>query len=224
MNLVSNDPPARPPSRRSWRCVARPLGIALAAAAAVAIAGCASQGPPVHLHSLMAIDVPARIATAAVIATPVLLDVRLPAQVDQPQWLVRLPDGSLQSLEQERWAAPLHDEIRQALLEQLAAANIVDARSGVGGAAVRVVLDLRRFDSIPGREALLEGAWIIAPSAAGAPAARCDFLYREPAAGPISTLAAAHRKAMARLAAAIADGVLAVGRNPPVACASSDRR
>ena len=59
-----------------------------------------------------------------------VLPVSVPPQVDQPQWLVRAPDDSLQMLEQERWAAPLRDEIRSAVAERLIARwGAVDLRS-----------------------------------------------------------------------------------------------
>jgi hypothetical protein len=119
----------------------------------------------------------------------------VPAQVDQPQWLVRLPDDSLASLEQERWAGPLRDELRQALLEQLGARfGVVEGRSSApqAGAPVRVALELRRFDSIPGREARLEALWNVT----GGPAAlRCTLLVRETAPGGMPELGAAHRRA-----------------------------
>jgi uncharacterized lipoprotein YmbA len=145
----------------------------------------------------------------------------VPAQVDQPQWLVRLPDDSLASLEQERWASPLRDELRQALLEQLAARfGVVEGRSGAPQAAapLRVALELRRFDSIPGREARLEGQWTVAGGAA--PALRCGVLVREAAPGGIAELAAAHRRAVARLAEAIGASLVAVPPAAALACPS----
>ena len=119
--------------------------------------------PPTRLHTLMPAE-PTPREPAAAGRGPLFVSlepIRLPAQVDQPQWLVRLPDESLASLEQERWASPLRDELRQALLEQLAARfGVVEGRSAAPQAAapVRVALELRRFDSVPGREARIEGA------------------------------------------------------------------
>ncbi len=196
----------------------------LALAIAVAISGCASQGPAVHLHSLMPADVPPRAKDAQTVGLPVVIDVRLPARVDQPQWLISLPDGSLQSLEQERWAAPLHDEIRQSLLEQLAPSSIVDAALISGAKPVRVVVDYRRFDSIPGVEARIEGAWTVSSAAGVTPVARCQWLYREPATSAMQSLAAAHRKATARLADALAREIVAASSNQPLACPGTDLR
>jgi uncharacterized lipoprotein YmbA len=94
----------------------------LAPLLALAFVGCAST-PATRLHTLMPAQSTARPVVAAgsgAAPLPIVLEpIRVPAQVDQPQWLVRLPDDSLALLEQERWAAPLQDELRQALLEEL---------------------------------------------------------------------------------------------------------
>ena len=69
----------------------------LSTLAVCALAACGSA-PVVHLHSLMpgpgaaaAADRPADGSPLVVVLDPI----RLPANVDQPQWLVQLPDGSL---------------------------------------------------------------------------------------------------------------------------------
>ena len=97
----------------------------------------------------------------------------MPAQVDQPQWLVQLGDDSMAVLEQERWASPLRDEFRQALLEELIVGQgAIDARTqpAPGAAPWRIAIDVRRFDSLPGREARIEGSWTITGSDARTPA------------------------------------------------------
>src|SRR5664279_1935015 len=95
---------------------------ASAGALSALLAACGSA-PVTHWHSLMPEAVPAAGAIAPAPAKePIVVEleaVRLPTQVDQPQWLVRLPDGSLAVLEQERWASSLRDELRDALLETL---------------------------------------------------------------------------------------------------------
>jgi uncharacterized lipoprotein YmbA len=189
----------------------RPL-TAVSLAALLALCACSTASPPVHLHTLMPAEPTPRDPAARAAPLFVSLEsIRLPAQVDQPQWLVRLPDESLASLEQERWASPLRDELRQALLEQLAARfGVVEGRSTAaqGAQPLRVALDLRRFDSVPGREARIEGSWTVAPSGAP-PALRCTVLLREPAAGGMPELAAAHRRAVVRLADAIGASLVA---------------
>jgi uncharacterized lipoprotein YmbA len=197
---------------------ALPLAVALAL-------GCASSGPAVHLYTLMPAEIPARAGSAPSGTTAIGLEIHLPAQVDQPQLLVRLPDDSLVSLEQERWASPLRDEMRAALFEQLGAASrIVDARGAGGPTSLRVAIDVRRFDSIPGREARIEGSWVLVSGTAPGMTTRCDWLYREPAPGAVTALVEAHRRAIVHLADAIGTSVTTAGRGQAVGCPASDLR
>jgi uncharacterized lipoprotein YmbA len=191
----------------------------------IVLAACSTTAPRVRLHTLM----PSELGTAGPVAAtiPVVLEpIQVPVQVDQAQWLVRLPDGSLAVLEQERWASPLRDELREALLEQLAAGyGAVEARSAVAGSGtpVRISLDVRRFDSLPGGEARIEGSWTLG-SGAGAPVVHCEWLIREAAPGPVDTLAAAHQRAVARLGAAIGAGLVSVKAGRPPVCPPLDDR
>jgi uncharacterized lipoprotein YmbA len=205
-----------------------PLRVA-AVACVLALAACAAQAPT-HFHSLMPPEVAPRAASAASAAPLVVAiePVRVPAQVDQPQWVVRLPDGSLAVLEQERWASALPDEFRAALLERLIVGHgAIDARTQPAPAAPpwRIALDVRRFDSVPGSEARIEGSWTIQGSRAGRPvAARCEWLLREPAPGGMVALAEAHRRAVARLADGLAIALDRAARGDPAACPRPDER
>jgi uncharacterized lipoprotein YmbA len=203
---------------------------AVAASLLLVLAACSSTAPPVRLHTLMPAELVApnagqgaRIGAAPI---PIVLEpIRVPAQVDQPQWLVRLGDDSLALLEQERWASALRDELREALLEELAAGyGAVDARSAVAGsgAPVRIAVDVRRFESLPGREARSEGSWTL--SGAGAPQVHCEWLIRETAPGPVGALAAAHRRAVARLGAAIGAALVAAKAGQASTCPPLDDR
>jgi uncharacterized lipoprotein YmbA len=205
-------------------------------AAALVLAACSTATPVVHLHSLMpegaapAADPSPRPRAGAALVL-VLDPVRLPAQVDQPQWLVQLPDGSLASLEQERWASPLRDEFRQAVLETLIVGHGAVELRHLGNATpaakpIRVDIDVRRFDSLPGREARIEGSWTITAAAstnatAMAPA-HCEWRIREASPGAVSGLAPAHRRAVARLANGIGAAMQALARGDAPTCPVAD--
>ena len=199
------------------------FGAAIAGVALALAAGC-SSAPPVRYHTLMPDEVPQRAAGAgqaggAATISVVLETIRVPAQVDQPQWLVRLPEGSLAVLEQDRWASPLRDEMRQALLEALNARyGVTEARNAPGVAPLRVALDVRRFDSVPGQEVRIEGSWTIVSGEGGKSSKQCEWFYREPAAAGMQPLAAAHRRAWARLGDALGEGLVRASRNEVVAC------
>jgi uncharacterized lipoprotein YmbA len=140
-----------------------------AAACALALAACAST-PPTHFYTLVGAEPPPPRADAPRTGGPtVLLDpVKVPPQVEQPQWLLRQPDDTLVLLEQERWVTALPDEVHQALLEILTARfGAVDARTpGAGAARWRVRVDLSRFDSKPG-ESRIDGSWALVRSTRG---------------------------------------------------------
>ncbi|MDQ6640651.1 MAG: PqiC family protein, partial [Pseudomonadota bacterium] len=184
------------------RFVAPPRRAALALG--VLALGACGTAPPTHFHSLMPVEIAVRPSAAGAPAATgiafVLEPIRLPAQVDQPQWLVQLGDDSVAMLEQERWASPLRDEFRQALLEELIIGQgAVDARTQPAvSTPARIAIDVRRFDSLPGREARIEGSWTITGGDARSLASRCEWLIREPAAKSFPALAAAHRRAVAR--------------------------
>jgi uncharacterized lipoprotein YmbA len=197
----------------------------------LALAACSSPAPTVRLHTLMPLErvSPAGQAPRPHAATiPIVLEpIRIPAQVDQAQWLIRLPDESLAMLEQERWASFLRDELREALLDQLASGyGAVDSRGAVAGsgAPVRIAVDVRRFESLPGREARSEGSWTLTGARPGAPPVHCEWLMREAAPGPIDALAAAHRRAVARLGASIGAALVAAKAGQSGSCAPLDDR
>ena len=203
----------------------RPLA-ALALAALFALGACSTSPPPTRLHTLMPAEPTPREPTI-VGRAPVFLSlepIRLPAQVDQPQWLVQLPDDSMAVLEQERWASPLRDEFQQALLEELIVGQgAIDARTqpAPGAAASRVAIDVRRFDSLPGREARIQGSWTITAGDARN-GSRCEWLIREAAPGSFPALAAAHRRAVVRLGAAIGEALARRRRGEAATCPALD--
>jgi uncharacterized lipoprotein YmbA len=188
----------------------------------LALAACGTP-PPTHFHSLMPTDIAARPGAPAASGVVVRLEpIRVPAQVDQPQWLVQLSDDSMAVLEQERWASPLRDELQQALMEELIVQGAIDARTQPAPTAVaRVAIDVRRFDSLPGREARIQGSWTITGSDARN-ASRCEWLIREPAAGSFAALAAAHRRAVSRLGAAIGQALGRMRGGEAASCPAFD--
>ena len=183
-----------------WRAIVS----LLAGAGLVALAACSSSKLPERFHTLLPAE---HAASAAPSAPPLYIDVlpvSVPAQVDHAQWVVRQPDDSLLMLEQDRWAAPLQDELRGALVERLTSQwGAVDVRGVALPAPTvwRLRVDIQRFESIPGREARIEGAWSWTSSQRGAVPLVCRSVLREAvSASDVPALAAAHRRAVVRLA------------------------
>lgn len=175
----------------------RVIGIAVA----LALAGCASNKAPERFHTLVpaqeAAPVPAR---GFVYVHPI----SIPPQVDHAQWVVRQADESLLMLEQDRWAAPLQEELRGAVVARLAAQwGMVDVKGmpAPAGPLQSVRIDVQRFESMPGREVRIEAQWAISSNQKDTTALLCRSIIQEPVNEPgIAALAAAHRRAAVRLA------------------------
>lgn len=194
----------------------RSLAAAMASLCAL-IVGCGSA-QPTHYYTLM--PAPAAGETAA--STP-RLDwnvgpVVVPQQVDQPQWVVRAADGSLVVLENERWIAPLGDEIRGAVVERLTRTfgppNA--GPSAEGSPAWRIRIDVQRFDLMPNREARLEADWSLRGEGK---ALRCHAAFAQPVPSlDFGALARAQQQAVARLADAIGKALETSGKGAAAGC------
>jgi hypothetical protein len=195
-------------------------------AAAALLGACSGTKLPDRFHTLLDRDhegVPPAVAARPFYVD--LLPVQVPPQVDHAQWVLRQPDDSLLMLEQDRWAAPLADELRGALVDRLAARwGAIDVR-GVAmpvTAAWRVRVDVQRFESISGREARIEGTWSLALAASrerGATTLVCRSAITESVTAPgVAPLAAAHRRAAARLADEIGQRLQALEAGGGASC------
>jgi uncharacterized lipoprotein YmbA len=178
----------------------------------LALAACASA--PLHYYTLVS---PASELTGGPVSPSAesgaalpfeLLPVSVPAQVDQPQLVVREGGQGVALLEGERWIAPLGDEVRSALSADLARELHSQDVSGLPGndkPLLRIKLDVRRFDSQPGSYALIEGSWSLrllhGTHQAGV---SCTSRVSETVGPGYDALVQGHQQALARLAAQIA--------------------
>jgi len=182
------------------------------AAVVMMVGACASA--PTNFYTLQhSAAAPAQATGPAPAFLIDVLPVAVPAQVDQPQLLVRQSEQRVAVLDNEHWAAPLATELRGAL-----AADLVDALGtrdmhGLASAKqaaplYRIQLDVRRFDSWPGRHALIEADWSIRGEAERA-LVTCTSSAVENVEPGYDALVQGHQRAIAR----IADDIAAVLRN-----------
>jgi uncharacterized lipoprotein YmbA len=189
------------------------------AALALVLAGCGSA-PPLHYYTLVA-----PVAEAPPGGPPAsfefeLLPVGVPAEADRPQLLVRQGAQGILVLDGERWAAPLADEVRAALSADLSREMNARDASGLpagGMPRLRVKLDLRRFDSLPGSYALLDASWAVHALQGGA-SVSCRSVIRQSVAAGYDALVQGHQKALRRLAAEIAATMRSVAAGEAHAC------
>jgi len=193
---------------------ARTLAIALA----LGLAACTSA--PIHYYTLVppAVERPAAGASAPFRFE--LLPVSIPVQVDQPQLVIRQGGQGVALLGGERWIAPLADEVRGALSADLARELHSQDASGLpssGEPRLRIKVDLRRFDSVPGSYALIDAAWSVR-ALAGDTTLTCTSQLREPVGPGYDALVQGHQQALAQLAAQIATVAAPLAAGQHAAC------
>ncbi len=198
--------------------------------AAAVVSACSTTTPPLRFHSLM--DSQAAFAGAAGSSSAtapmrlLITPIQIPVAVDRPQWLVRRADDTLQLLEQDRWAAPLADELKAAIRARLWSRwNVVDAALPTSGTVAadglswRLVLEVLRLDARPGVDAQLEARWtLLAPQPRSA-AVACSLRIVEPVQGEGSLpIGEAYRRATIRLADWIGGALRAGERSGVPSC------
>ena len=120
----------------------------------------------------------------------------VPPQVDRPQIVIRQGNSGLAILETEWWAASLVDELRSALVDQLASSNPQRKAS--------VRLEVQRFDSIPGQYALMDVKWrLLSPGDGESAMLNCRSTLQTPSGPSIDDLVLAQQRNVQRLAALI---------------------
>lgn len=176
-----------------------------------ALAGCASSPLP-RFYTL---EGPA-------LATPTRADparlrlsvgpVSVPDSVDREEIVLRTGGNRLELSDLHRWAEPLPAAIARVLAADLGRA-LGTPWAGVRGQwtggepDLRVAVDVLRFDSALGQAATVEAAWEVRRKDGG-PALQGRTLAREPTAGEgYDALAAAHARALARIARDIAAAI-----------------
>ncbi|VWB37589.1 PqiC family protein [Burkholderia lata] len=202
--------------------------IALGAGAVIALTACASN--PVHYYTLVspATSAPATATAAAARATTPLainvLPVGIPAQLDQQQMVVRSGTGTAVILDNERWVAPLGDELRaalsSALVEQLGARNVTGLPRPSNQTVMSIRTQVRRFDAWPGRMAQFEADWVVgAPQDTPGARISCSTRLNEAAPGGYADMVRVQQRMIEQFATRIASTVRSFGTGRP-ACPS----
>jgi uncharacterized protein len=183
-------------------------------------AGCTSA--PVRYYTLT----PAPDKTLPASQTTLAIDVRVvhtPPQLNRAELMVRTGPIEVTLLENERWASPLKDEIKDALRLELQRAF-----SRVGGlhdANTKVTLDIdvHRLEAELGRHALLEASWSATLSATGQPSngarvATCAFQADEKILTGYAGLVEGYQREITALAEAIVAALTSTASGAAVAC------
>lgn len=184
------------------RLVALALAFALAA-----LAGCASS--PEHFYTLSA-TAPASAASSeiAVAVGPV----SVPAAVDRPQIVVSTGPNQVSVDDFNRWASPLQDNLARVIAENLVALlgtpRVTLFPQTLGAEAdYRVQIEIRNFESVPGKTAALDAVWTVRRTRDGKTETGRTSARESVDGNGFEALAAAHSRGVARLSRDIAEVV-----------------
>jgi uncharacterized lipoprotein YmbA len=176
------------------------------------VVGCSSA--PVRYYTLT----PPPDKPLPVSETTLAIDVRVvhsPPQLNRSELMVRTGPTEVTLLENERWASPVNDEIKDAVRLELQ--RRLDGMSGWSPVFTKLTLDIdvQHFEAELGRYALLEASWSATLSATGqrstgARATICTFRDDEKIHAGYTGIVEGYQREIA----ALADAIVAVLTSP----------
>ena len=176
-------------------------------------AGCSSA--TMHFYTL---DAVATAGTAPAGRYAVLVGpVEIPPTVDRPQFVVQVAPNKIDIDELNCWAAPLDDGIARTVAADLAVLlgthDVAVAPLATFDATHRVVINVQRFESLPGRMASLDALWTVTPSAVSAVTRSGRTVVQETITAPgFDALAGAHSRLLAKMSSDIAAVIVETGK------------
>ena len=197
----------------------------LLGAACCALLACGTE-PVTRFHTLLPAPAPRAGMTAPVAVVPLweLLPVKVPAQLENPQWVVRLADDTIALLEHDRWIAPLAEEVRAAVALRLAAALGTVSPASDQDKPWRLSIEVERFDAALGRAVHLEATWLVQAGNGKATPLRCRASFTHPVGAGLPALGAGQRAAIEALGDAVAVSLQGqLGAPPARSCGPPQR-
>jgi uncharacterized lipoprotein YmbA len=184
------------------------------------LAGCTS--PQVRYHTLVSTD-----SVSHTVSPPDfvidLLPVGVPAQLDTQQVVVRQSDSRMVVLNNDRWLSPLGDELQTALslgmTQQLNTVDVAGLARDNRKPVVRVLMQVRRFDSWPGKAVSLDADWSLSVQQGGKTRRLvCKSHLTQPLAGNPAQMFTAWQQVVASLAGQIGQTAKAWVATSAVGC------
>ena len=201
------------------------LKTVLLGAICCALAACGTE-PALRFHSLLPAPGARASASSPAAVAPLweLLPLKVPAQLENPQWVVRLADDTIALLEYDRWIAPLADEMRASVALRLTAALPASTPAIAPAKPWRITVEVERFDAALGRAVQLEAGWLLQPGDATAPALRCRAVFVQPVSAGMPALADGQRAVVEALGDAVAVSLKGqLGAPPARSCGPPQR-
>lgn len=175
---------------------------------AALLTGCATKSPRFYTLSPAAKQAVTTPATTSISVGPVLI----PAAVDRPQIVVRTGPNQVFLNDFERWASPLKEDIARVIADNLVLMLgtpqvTVFPQTASGDASYRVLINIIRFESEPGKEAALDALWKVSSKKEGESYSNRTTIAEPVQGGGYAELVAAHSRALGRLSSEIADQI-----------------
>jgi uncharacterized protein len=191
------------------------LGALATVCIAVLAAGCASS--PARFYTLSATAAPGAAASKISVAVG---PVTIPPAVDRPQIVVSTSANQVTLDDFNRWASPLQDNLGSVVAENLVALlgspRVTLFPQTLGADAdYRVQIEIRNFESAPGKYAALDAVWTVRRTKDGKTETGRTSVRENVADSGYEALAAAHSRGVARLSQDIAEVVRALERAAP---------
>nr|WP_315394644.1 PqiC family protein [uncultured Duganella sp.] len=205
---------------RRYQSAGARAALPLLAAATLMLAGCST--PAEHFYSLSnGMGVPQKTDTPAAAYYIEVPAVSVPQQVARNQMVVTTGAGSIDLLEYDRWASPPASEIGQALSlaisGELGTIDVFRTPSPDGAPVYRISTNVQRFESAPGKYALIDAVWSVR-LVGGTKVLTCRSVANEEVGAGNDALVAGHRRAVVRIGADIAKAVRALAAGGNAGC------
>jgi uncharacterized lipoprotein YmbA len=143
----------------------------------------------------------------------------VPSDVDRPEFVVSTGPNEVRLDDFNRWASPLQDGVSRAVAENLVALlgtpRVVRFPQTLATEPdYRVAVEVRTFESTPGKSAALDAVWTVRRMKDGKTQTGRTSARETVAESGYDALAGAHSRAVARLSQDIANATLALQGAP----------
>jgi len=178
-------------------------------------ASCASS--PARFYTLNATAAPSAAASKLSVAVG---PVSIPTGLDRPQIVVSTSANQVTLDDFNRWASPLQDNLARVVAEDLVALLgtprvTLFPQALSADADYRVQIEIRNFESAPGKSASLDAVWTVRRAKDGKTETGRTSVREKVDDNGYEALAAAHSRGVARLSQDIADVVRTLDRAAP---------
>jgi len=193
----------------------RPAAVAIVCMLAALAAGCASS--PARFYTLSATATPGSASSKVAVAVG---PVSIPAAVDRPQIVVSTGANQVTFDDFNRWASPLQDNVTRVVAEDLVALLgtprvTLFPQTLSAEPDYRVQIEIRNFESAPGKSASLDAVWTVRRTKDGKTETGRSSVRERVDDNGYEALAAAHSRGVARLSQDIAEVVRTMDRAAP---------